>query len=132
MKSKKKKAKAKLIERKVTGLTILSVLVLIFFLKMYQTFSVDLLMKDIHVLEQQKRLLISQTEELQSEVNRLSNIDRISRLAHRKFNLVSNSDKIYIINLEDGRHLRDLQESFARRRQNRKKTINLAGVQGSR
>ena len=132
MTSRNKKAKAKLIERKVTGLTILSVLVLIFFLKMYQTFSVDLLMKDIHALEQQKRLLISQTEELQSEVNRLSNIDRITRLARQKFNLVANKDKVYIINLEGKRDLRDLQESFARRRKSRQKRINLAGVQGSR
>jgi len=132
MKSKKKQNKTKLIERKVTGLTILSVLVLIFFLKMYQTFSVDLLMKDIHVLEQQKRLLLSQTEELQAEVNRLSNIDRITRLAQQKFHLVNNTDKIYILNLKDGSHLRDLQESFARRRQNRQKRLNLAGVQGSR
>jgi len=57
---------------------------------LYQSFQIDLIMRDLHGLHQEKQRLISETETLQAEVDRLSNIDRISKTAYEKFGLIFN------------------------------------------
>ncbi|GEM_PF-1541264 len=120
--------KKKNYKKSIGGLTILMSIVFIAFLKMYQTFSIDLLMRDIHSLEQQKKQLVNQTEQLQAEVDRLSNIDRVSRLAAEKYHLMNNTDPIQVLQLKDSRRLNGIQQKFAERFEKKKDSFNLAGV----
>ncbi len=116
-------------QRKLTALAILGTILLFAFLKMYQSFSVDLLMKDIHNLEQRKRALVNRAVQLQSEVDRLRNINRITQLAREKRNLITSAEPVFYLKLEDYKKLKDLKEGFARRNERNREALNLAGVQ---
>jgi len=105
--------------------TIISVL----FLYMYQTVTVDLLMRDLHTLQRQKQLLLSETNRLEGEVEKLSNIDRIPKLAAKRYQMVPNNDKILIIKMRGAKELEKVKKQFARRFNRKHKKVNLAGVQ---
>lgn len=124
MKKKKNKSPFK---KKLIAMSIILSVVLTISLRMYQGFQVDLLMKDLHQLEQQKKKLLSKTNKLQAEVNRLKNVDRISRIAAQKFGLMVNNDPVTILTIEDYDELKNVQKNFAER--NKKKVrLNVAGV----
>ena len=128
----KKKKQPGNFKRKATALSILAAILLFAYLKMYQAFSVDLLMKEIHDLEQQRRALLSQSEQLQAEVDRLKNINRITRLAKERRNLVTNTDKVFYLALDDYQKLKKIKNRFAQRNEQKRRELNLAGVQTSK
>ena len=105
----------------------ISAIILLLSMDMYQKFKIDLIMKDLHQLEERKKQLISETELLRSEVDRLKNIDRISKIAKEKLNLVNNSDEAVVIQIDDLDELDELKTKFANRR-NKEQKYNLAGV----
>ncbi|MCD4691861.1 MAG: septum formation initiator family protein [Calditrichales bacterium] len=115
------------LSKRIYSILILFGLVLVISLKMYQVFKVDLLMKDLRSLEQQKKQLVSQTEKLEAEVDRLSNIDRIGKIAVEKYNLVNNTDEVIILQLDNFDEFKSLKKKFAERNQ-KDKTYELAGV----
>lgn len=115
------------LSKRIYSIFILFGLVLVISLKMYQVFKVDLLMKDLRSLEQQKKQLVSQTEKLEAEVDRLSNIDRIGKIAVEKYNLVNNTDEVIILQLDNFDEFKSLKKKFAERNQ-KDKTYELAGV----
>lgn len=115
------------LSKRIYSILILFGLVLVISLKMYQVFKVDLLMKDLRSLEQQKKQLVSQTEKLEAEVDRLSNIDRIGKIAVEKYNLVNNTDDVIILQLDNFDEFKSLKKKFAERNQ-KDKTYELAGV----
>lgn len=115
------------LSKRIYSILILFGLVLVISLKMYQVFKVDLLMKDLRSLEQQKKQLVSQTEKLKAEVDRLSNIDRIGKIAVEKYNLVNNTDEVIILQLDNFDEFKSLKKKFAERNQ-KDKTYELAGV----
>ena len=115
------------LSKRIYSILILFGLVLVISLKMYQIFKVDLLMKDLRRLEQQKKQLVSQTEKLEAEVDRLSNIDRIGKIAVEKYNLVNNTDEVIILQLDNFDEFKSLKKKFAERNQ-KDKTYELAGV----
>ena len=94
---------------------------------MYQKFKIDLIMKDLHQLEEQKKQLLSETELLRSQVDLLRNIDRISGIARDKLNLVNNSDDAVVIKIEGLDEVDELKTKFVNRR-NKEQKYNLAGV----
>ena len=113
--------------KKLTALGVILAIVLTISLRMYQGFQVDLLMKDLHQLEQQKKKLLSETNKLQAEVQRLKNVDRISRIAAQKFGLVINNDPVTILTIEDYEDLKKVKQDFAECKKEKIK-INVAGV----
>jgi len=117
------KKKYKFLNRAL-GFVLLFVIVLVFFIKMYQMFQVDLNMKDLHVLEQKRMRLISETALLEAEVSRLKNIDRINKIAAEKLNLVNNTDELFVLQLKDGNEMQKLAKKYS----GKQKTLNLAGV----
>lgn len=94
-------------------------------IKLYQMFTVDLLMKDLRNLEQKKMRLVSETAQLEAEVQRLKNIDRISHIAITELGLVANTDERMVLQLKDRDEMRQLAGKF----KSQKQKLNLAGVQ---
>lgn len=88
-------------------------IVFMFAAYVYQSLQIEFLMSDLHQLNQEKKMLISQTETLQSAVSRLSNVDRISKIAREKFNLVFSNPQPYVIRIEDGASLKDIKTRLA-------------------
>ena len=84
-------------------------------------------MKDLHQLEERKKQLISETELLRSQVDRLRNIDRISNIAREKLNLINNADDAVVIQIDNLDEVDELKTKFANRR-NKEHKYNLAGV----
>ncbi len=113
---------------KIKTLLIIFSIVIFIALKMYLMFQVDLIMKDRRALGQKLKKINGQTEKLQAEVDRLSNIDRILRIAREKYGMINNNDKNLAIKLIDQDRLKALKQEFASKE---KKTVkvNLAGVQ---
>jgi hypothetical protein len=95
---------------------------------MYLMFQVDLLMKDRRVLGRRYEMISGQTERLQAEVDRLSNIDRITRIARKEYNMINNSDENLAVKILDKDRLNSYKEDFANKERKSPK-INLAGVQ---
>ncbi len=124
---KKKKTNFKF-NNKIKILLSLFGIILFIALKMYLMFQVDLLMKDRRNLTLQFKNISGQTEKLQAEVDRLSNVDRIMRIAREKYGMINDKDETLAIQLIDFRRLNAFKEEFANKE---KKVIrvNLAGVQ---
>lgn len=95
---------------------------------LYQSFQIDLIMKDMHKMHQVKQKLISETESLQAEVGRLSNIDVISKAAREKFDLHFSREQIMVIRIDDSDDLNFIKRQFALNDKNKQK-INAAGIQ---
>ncbi len=97
-------------------------------LKMYLMFQVDLLMKDRRDLTLKLKKISGQTEKLQAEVDRLSNIDRIMRIAREKYGMISDNDEMLAVKLIDSKRMEVCKEEFANKQKQAVK-VNLAGVQ---
>ena len=121
------KKKNKTIKVKFYFFISISAIILLLSMDMYQKFKIDLIMKDLHQLEEQKKQLLSETELLRSQVDLLRNIDRISGIARDKLNLVNNSDDAVVIKIEGLDEVDELKTKFANRR-NKEQKYNLAGV----
>ena len=105
----------------------ISAIILLLSMDMYQKFKIDLIMKDLHRLEEKKKQLLSETELLRSEVNRLRNIDRISGIARDKLGLINNTDEAAVIEIDGIEKVEELKTEFANKRSKEQK-YNLAGV----
>ena len=125
MKTTKKKNKT--LKIKFYFFVSISAVILLLSLDMYQKFKIDLIMKDLHQLEERKKQLISETELLRSQVDRLRNIDRISNIAREKLNLINNADDAVVIQIDNLDEVDELKTKFANRR-NKEHKYNLAGV----
>ena len=123
-----KKKKKNTLKIKFYFFVSISALILLLSMDMYQKFKIDLVMKDLHQLEERKKQLMSETELLRSQVDRLKNIDRISKIAKEKLNLINNTDEAAVIQIDDLDKVDDLKVKFANRRSKEQK-YNLAGVQ---
>lgn len=121
------KKKNKTIKVKLYFFVSISAIILLLSMDMYQKFKIDLIMKDLHRLEEQKKQLLSETELLRSQVDLLRNIDRISEIARDKLNLVNNSDDDVVIKIEGLDEVDELKTKFVNRR-NKEQKYNLAGV----
>lgn len=120
--------RAKLVKNRVKAFFVLSAFVVVIFFKILQVVSVDILMDDIHKLEQERRNLYSETERMQSRLDKLSNIDKINQNAAKKLGLINNEDKIYYLRIAEYRELQNMKENFARRNGKNVQELNLAGV----
>ena len=125
MRRKKTNSKKKKILGRAYGFGLIFVIVIIVFLKMYQMFTVDLIMKDMMTLRQQKIKLESETARLETEVSRLKNIDRIGEIARTKLNMIRNKEERLVLELKDYSKMKKLAQKYSVQ----KKTLNLAGVQ---
>ena len=114
--------------KKFKILSIIFGVTLLVAMKMYLMFQVDLLMKDRRVLGQQFKELSGQTEKLQAEVDRLGNIDRITRIAREKYGMINDNDESLAMRLIDEERLKACKEEFADKEKKAVK-VNLAGVQ---
>jgi cell division protein FtsL len=123
----KTKKKNKTLRMKLYFFLSISAILLLLSMDMYQKFKIDLIMKDLHGLEERKKQLMSETELLRSQVDRLRNIDRISGIAREKLNLINNTDKTVVIKIDDLDKVNELKTKFANRRSKEQK-VNLAGV----
>ncbi len=124
--TKRNKSKGKL-GSSILSLFLLFFMVLVISLGLYQTFQVDLLMQDLRKLEDERKNLLSETEQLQGEVDRLGNIDRIGKIASEKYHLVNNTDDVLVLELKDPDKLESLKRKFARRSE-KQEEYKLAGV----
>ena len=124
---KKKKTNFKF-NNKIKILLSLFGIILFIALKMYLMFQVDLLMKDRRNLTLQFKNISGQTEKLQAEVDRLSNVDRIMRVAREKYGMINDKDETLAIQLIDFRRLNAFKEEFANK-EKKVVRVNLAGVQ---
>jgi len=117
------------IKKQASVFIALAAIVAVLFLKAYQVISVDLLMKEMLKLEQTRNGLLDEVQQLQSKVNKLSNIDRISKKAREQYKLVNNYDPAMFIKINDYEGLQKIKKKFARRNKKEDTAVNLAGVQ---
>ena len=94
---------------------------------MYQGFQIDLLMKELPQLEEKQKNLLHSTEKLRGEVERLKNIDRITKIATEKLGLIPNEDKISLLRLKDYDEFADIKKDFGKKKKQRQK-YQVAGV----
>jgi len=123
----KTKKKNRTLKIKLYFFVSISAVILLLSMDMYQKFKIDLIMKDLHQLEERKKQLLSETELLRSQVDRLRNIDRISGIAQEKLNLINNTDETIVIQIDGLDELDELKTKFANRR-NKDQKYNMAGV----
>ena len=120
--------KNKLFTKRIKAFFILAAIVSVIFFKILQVISVDILMDDIHKLEEERKKLFSETELLRTKISKLSNIDKITKDAVRQLGLITNGDKIYFLKIAEYKDLESVKKNFARRYQQNRKKYNLAGV----
>lgn len=125
MRRKKTNTKKKKFLSRAYGLSVIFAIVILVFIKMYQMFTVDLIMKDMMTLRQQKIKLESETARLETEVSRLKNIDRIGEIARTKLHMIRNKEERLVLELKDYSQMKKLAQKYSIQ----KKTLNLAGVQ---
>lgn len=125
MRRKKTNTKKKKFLSRAYGLSVIFAIVILVFIKMYQMFTVDLIMKDMMMLRQQKIKLESETARLETEVSRLKNIDRIGEIARTKLHMIRNKEERLVLELKDYSQMKKLAQKYSIQ----KKTLNLAGVQ---
>ena len=63
-----------------------------------------------------------------AEVNRLKNIDRISRIAEEKLGLTTDPEPVLSIRLEDFKKVKEIKEKFARQQNNNTREYRMAGI----
>ncbi len=103
-------------------------LVMMLGLKLMIHFKVDLLMSDIRTLELKRDQLLSEREKMLTEVNRLQNIDYISKIAEQKLGLTTDPEPALTLRLEDFDRVKDLKKAFARKQNQKQSTIQVAGI----
>ncbi|HGY57285.1 MAG TPA: hypothetical protein ENK44_16375 [Caldithrix abyssi] len=129
MRTKKvKKLKSSTRKRMVSFIVLFS-LVFVISARMYQGFKIDLLNKELPRLEEKRNQLLDATEKLRSEVERLKNIDRISKIAREKLGLVPNEDKGALLRLENYDDFLALKKDFGKKKDEDKRQYRVAGVQ---
>jgi len=106
----------------------LGIIVVFFSIYLYQSFQIDLIMKDLHNLHQQKKQLMSETESLQAEIDRLSNIDVISKAAREKYGLEFSREQFLAIKIDDADDLQSIKTQFVQEQKKIEK-IKTAGIQ---
>ena len=112
----------------VVSVLSLGIIVVFFSVYLYQSFQIDLIMKDLHQLHQQRKQLLSETESMQAEIDRLSNIDVISKVAREKYDLEFSREHFLVVKIEDSNDLHALQKQFAQEGKKIEK-IKTAGIQ---
>ncbi len=106
---------------------IILVPVVVVLAKLYQSFTLDLLLDEIRKFELKKQNLISDTEYLKGHLERQKNIDLISKKATAEFGLISNTDDVEVLKI-DGLHKLDrLKKQFAEKNKEQA-DYKLAGV----
>jgi cell division protein FtsL len=70
----------------------------------YQSIQIDILAREIRTLELKKKQLIDERSMLRVEIDRLTHINRIEKLAREKYGLVSSGDdmKRLVVKKYDG------------------------------
>ena len=112
----------------VVSVLSLGFIVILFSVYLYQSFQIDLIMKDMHQLVQQKKQLMSETESLQAEIDRMSNIDVVSKIAQEKFGLEFSREQFLVLKIDEPDDLHSMKQQFAREEQKIEK-IKTAGIQ---
>jgi len=112
----------------VVSVLSLGIIVVFFSVYLYQSFQIDLIMKDLHQLHQHKKQLLSETESLQAEIDRLSNIDVISKIAREKYGLEFSREQFLVLKIDDSDALQKIQKQFAQEEKKIEK-IKTAGIQ---
>ena len=112
----------------VVSVLSLGIIVIFFSIYLYQSFQIDLIMKDLHKLTQQKKQLLSETESLQAEIDRMSNIDVISKIANEKYGLEFSRGQFLVVKIDDSDDLQTIQKQFAQEEKKIEK-IKTAGIQ---
>lgn len=85
----------------------------------YQSIQIDILAREIRALEVKKNLLHNESTSLQAQIDRLTHINRVEKLANERFGLVAPGKKIDQIYVK----------KFERLPLEREKELKLAGVQ---
>jgi len=116
------------LSKTVVSILSLGIIVVFFSVYLYQSFQIDLIMKDMHQLHLQKKQLLSETESLQAEIDRLSNIDVIAKVAKEKYDLEFSPDQFLVIKIDDSDDLYDIKNQFAREEE-KIEEIKTAGIQ---
>lgn len=60
----------------------------------YQSIQIDILAREIRTMELKKKQLVNERALLQVDIDRLTHINRIEKLAREKFGLISSSDDV--------------------------------------
>ncbi len=123
-----KKKKENKIWKTTGSVFFLIIVVVIVSSYLYQSFQIDLIMTEMHTLHLKKKQLLSETESLQAEVDRLGNIDRVSKIATEKFDLHFSDESQLVIKIDEGDDFSLLKEQFAQEEKKIEK-IKTAGMQ---
>ena len=116
------------LSKTVVSILSLGIIVVFFSVYLYQSFQIDLIMKDMHQLHLQKQQLLSETESLQAEIDRLSNIDVIAKTAKEKYGLEFSTEQYLVVKIDDSDDLNDLKNQFALE-EKKIEEIKTAGIQ---
>ena len=84
----------------------------------YQSIQIDILAREIRTLELKKKQLINKRATLQVDIDRLTHINRIEKLARDKFGLTASGDEMQ----------RLIVKKYEPKEQNVNKDLKLAGV----
>ncbi len=122
----KKTAKTGQVLPKVLSALILIGIVLALASRQYMIFKIDLLLSDIPKLEQKVNDLKSKAESRQAAVNRLANIDRVTRLAGEQLHMVPNNEQPLVMQFENSPESKTYRQSEIMER--RRERLEIAGV----
>ncbi len=100
------------ITRLMVGTGVFVLFITAFALYVHQSTRIEVMMQETHMLYEQRRVLLSETETLQAEVSRLSNVDRISSIAAREFGLVFDDGVRPLVPLNNSSDFVRLQEEW--------------------
>ena len=88
----------------------------------YQSIEIDILAREVRSLELKRNQLVSESTTLQVQIDRLTHINRIEKLANQKFGLVASGNQLEKLVIKPFTHLPfDYLEQ-------QKKKLKLAGV----
>ncbi len=121
-----KKQIRKNVKKRLVSVTVLLSFVAVVSLYLYQSFTIELLMKDLHRLQEQKKELLSATTAMKADVDRLSNIDRIERIASSRFGMYRNADEPKALLIEDAAEWKRFARKLKKSEQ--QKSYQLAGA----
>jgi len=89
----------------------------------YQSIEIDILAREVRSLELKRNQLVSENTALQVQIDRLTHINRIEKLANQKFGLVASGTQLERLVIKPFSHVPfDYPEQ-------QKKKLKLAGVQ---
>ncbi|APF17911.1 hypothetical protein [Caldithrix abyssi] len=110
------------------GMLLMFSLVMMLGLKLMIHFQVDLLMREVRLLEVERDRLLSEREKMLTQVNRLKNIDRISKIAEQKLGLTTDPEPSFTIRLEKFSKVEHLKKEFAQKQGHVKRDYQVAGI----